>query len=534
MLRALNWLRWRQRQTHACSRRRPRRPQLELLEDRAVPAGNVLAEQVGFQLTLIGDDLSNNIRVTNGSQPGEVIVQGIGTTVNGASAQTFQNVGALFAHLLDGDDTLTAENLSLRHADFQLDFVFIFIDGNGGDDRIEFINSNIQANSVVDVQIYGERAVPGFPLTPTTGNDTIRLIGSTFNAEGIGTFTAANVLIYGEHSMNGTVLEGDDTIVIQDTVIRAAGEFSFTITNVNIFGSYSSAQDGSSSIGRGNDKITLSGATIAAANGFQNIAAVSIVGDHNEAFAFGANTVGTIGVGNDVISVKDSQVTASSDDSNNTARLEIIGDRNFVGANPGLSAAATIGAGNDKIAIVNSSVAATGGGFANQAVVDLAGDVVQAFGAGTGAVSTIGGGSDQITVNASIINVDGAFQNAAGMFIDGERQLVSGAESVIGAGHDDICLRNVQLLGAPRVFEFRSIFVNFFGTDVGDDRLDVIDCLFSHLTADMGDGDDTVKLLGNTILGEASLLGGLGFDALDAHDNTGLLFWFEFEDVNVT
>jgi hypothetical protein len=329
------------------------------------------------------------------------------------------------------------------------------------------------------------------------------------------------------------VLQGDDTIVVEDTVIRAAGDFSFTITNLNIFGSYSAAHDGTSSIGTGNDKITLSGATISAANGFQNIATASIIGDHNEAFAFGANAAGTIGVGNDAISVKDSQVTASSDDGNNTARLEIVGDRNFVGANPGLSAAGTIGAGNDKIAIVNTTVAATGGGFGNLALMELIGDWVQAGGVPEG-VSTIGGGSDTITVNDSTLNVDGAFQNLAGLFIEGERLTVFGATSVIGAGHDDIRLHNVQLLGTPREFEFRSIFVNFGNPGVGDDRLDVIDCVFSHLIADMGDGDDTVKLLGNTILGEASLVGGLGFDALDAHDNTGLLFWFEFEDVNVT
>src|SRR4051812_26821319 len=80
---------------------------LEALEDRCVPAGNVLADQVGAALTLVGDDLANAVRVLPGARPGEVVVVGDGTTVNGAARQTFTGVEDLFVLLQGGDDALT-------------------------------------------------------------------------------------------------------------------------------------------------------------------------------------------------------------------------------------------------------------------------------------------------------------------------------------------------------------------------------------------------------------------------------------------
>src|SRR5262245_33616028 len=89
-----------------------RRLSLERLEDRATPAGNVLAIQAGAFLMLTGDDLANNVLLLPGSAPNEIVVQGVDTTINGSTdPQTFTGVSDLDAELLGGDDQLIASGI---------------------------------------------------------------------------------------------------------------------------------------------------------------------------------------------------------------------------------------------------------------------------------------------------------------------------------------------------------------------------------------------------------------------------------------
>src|SRR5690242_19347268 len=98
---------------------RPRRPAprwscLTVLEDRAVPAGDVLAVQVGATLTLTGDALGNNVQFHPGDLPGEVVVHGVATTINGAKQPvTFSGVERIEADLGAGDDWAKATDFTL-------------------------------------------------------------------------------------------------------------------------------------------------------------------------------------------------------------------------------------------------------------------------------------------------------------------------------------------------------------------------------------------------------------------------------------
>src|SRR4051794_21927968 len=100
---------------------RPRRPAPrlcpEFLEDRVVPAGNVLAVQVGAALTLVGDELGNNVQFHSGDLPGEVVVHGVNTTVNGSKRPvTFTGVQRIDADLRGGDDWVKATDFTLTGA----------------------------------------------------------------------------------------------------------------------------------------------------------------------------------------------------------------------------------------------------------------------------------------------------------------------------------------------------------------------------------------------------------------------------------
>jgi hypothetical protein len=85
-----------------------RRLSVEQLENRAVLAGNVLAQLTDGTLFITGDNLDNNIMVQ--SNGGEVSVQGVaGTGINGDSAAAiFQDVERIEIVGGDGDDTVLA------------------------------------------------------------------------------------------------------------------------------------------------------------------------------------------------------------------------------------------------------------------------------------------------------------------------------------------------------------------------------------------------------------------------------------------
>src|SRR5262245_34164881 len=93
------------------------RPSLECLENRLTPAGNVAVAFAGTTLVMGGDALGNHVLIRSGDAPGEIVVGGIDTTVDGQDQQTFSNVDRIFADFRAGDDWLETSNLTLSAAD---------------------------------------------------------------------------------------------------------------------------------------------------------------------------------------------------------------------------------------------------------------------------------------------------------------------------------------------------------------------------------------------------------------------------------
>jgi hypothetical protein len=96
---------------------------------------------------------------------------------------------------------------------------------------------------------------------------------------------------------------------------------------------------------------------------------------------------------------------------------------------------------------------------------------------------------------------------------------------VVGVGNDEVTLRSVVLTGG-----FPGVVVD---TGTGNDSLDVRESVFAFFVGILGDGDDEVTFNCNTFE-FAFLDGGPGHDRLSAHDNSGELIWFDFEEENVT
>ncbi len=72
------------------SKTRNRFLRVEPLENRLMLDGRVSAEIMAGDAIITGDDLANEIVVEAGSQPGEIVVTGIGTQVNGKRAETLR------------------------------------------------------------------------------------------------------------------------------------------------------------------------------------------------------------------------------------------------------------------------------------------------------------------------------------------------------------------------------------------------------------------------------------------------------------
>jgi hypothetical protein len=87
---------------------RPFRPQLETLEDRLAPAGNVTSSFTGGSLTLTGDALANAITL-RAAGPGVITVAANGTTtLDGHSGtETFTLTGSMTIALGAGNDSIT-------------------------------------------------------------------------------------------------------------------------------------------------------------------------------------------------------------------------------------------------------------------------------------------------------------------------------------------------------------------------------------------------------------------------------------------
>ena len=165
-------------------RRQPRRfiPRLRRLEDRTVPAGNVIAVVNGGVLNVIGDGLDNQVWIA-GDGYFRAIIRSIDgtTTINGqAGPVTLSGITRGYDIVMDsGNDTLALSgihawrslSIDLGSGNNALHIVDSHswrdtrIVAGGNNDGIQIVNSNFWRDSMID---------------PGDGNDIINLPGTTF------------------------------------------------------------------------------------------------------------------------------------------------------------------------------------------------------------------------------------------------------------------------------------------------------------------------------------------------------------------
>lgn len=273
-------------------------PQLESLDSRLVPAGNITAQLSSGDLALTGDALGNEVRVSQNAA-GDVVVRGLnGTTVNGVTQVVYRGVALnkFEANLEGGNDALTVANL--RTADG------IYVNLAAGNDRM-VMNGAISGN-VIDVN-------------KGTGTDSVRGQNTTVIGD-------VNVIADGQTTAVFDIASIDGNLNI------ATKDFADTIraTRLTVFG------DLYLETGKGDDVINLSNTTV----GF-NLTANTDEGIDRITFntiRAGGDVSVEAGKGNDIVTMttvsSDSSVKVNTDDGNDrvtATRVSARVDAIFVG-----------------------------------------------------------------------------------------------------------------------------------------------------------------------------------------------------------
>jgi hypothetical protein len=539
-------------------RGRSRLPMLEGLENRRLLSGDVIVQQVGDRLEIVGDNYGNQIKVySNG--PNQVCVQGENyTTVNGGSgACCFYGIDEIKAKMNGGNDTFRAVGLCLSSDPDDPDE--LYVDGGAGDDCIELVISTIESDGDVSVKLYGEVWNQLPLLGSTSGNDTIRVSYTNIKANGQG-LTMPNpdfepteptssptvpvgalavLEIYGEDVYAGTITGGNDTISLTNSVISATDPIGDATSGVLIRGDQTGSDTrpllGIARVDEGNDFISVCDTRILA-DGRVGQASLGIIGDFN-VVAAGS---GTVGEGNDCISVTGTTLCGTGD-ADARATSSIDGE-----INQAVGGTAGVGSGNDSIAVENTDFSATSPGD-NECSLVAAGERNVGLGArvgvgndtisldclemtaacGTSNIVTVrifgesndlgetGSGDDCISVTNSNFTSDGGSETAA---------LEIFGDSADTAGCDQVVVRNVKL-------EAHTLNLVDIDTGGGDDILKVEYSCFGDLSATLGSGNDDVWFNNNTFV-QAHLDGGLGHDRLFKSNNHSILTHSNFEEVN--
>jgi hypothetical protein len=165
-----------------------KRLEVEGLEDRCVPAGNVFVNVTdGGDLVIRGDDQANSIRIARGTGAGQYVITaedvgGAATTINGGSGPLTVNGvrDDVRIKLRGGDDTVV------------LDHVFVpgelKIDTGTGNDTVRLLN--VSASDEVEIET-------------RRGNDVVEISGGFFNRQ-----------------VEIELGKGDDTLAVQNAHFR--------------------------------------------------------------------------------------------------------------------------------------------------------------------------------------------------------------------------------------------------------------------------------------------------------------------------
>src|SRR5262245_39221837 len=205
----------------------PRRLGVEPLEGRLTPAGNVTASLVGGQLTVVGDDAANDIRVIQSGSTLTITGQ-VGTTVNGSASATFSA------------DSLSKAEFTMR----------------GGDDHV-FLIALRASNDVVIEMADGDDIVEVSNVR--TGNNlTVK------GGQGDDLFGVANTTVGGD--LNAELDEGEATLFL--TRMNIAKNLSVITKDqddlISIDGAITVGEDLTIETGKGDDIVTVADLVTAA------------------------------------------------------------------------------------------------------------------------------------------------------------------------------------------------------------------------------------------------------------------------------
>jgi len=205
---------------------------IQLLEDRALLAGNVLASLSGSQLSVTGDAADNSVEVTVVNN--QVILRGLSnTTINGSAAlfviaaNTDTAPGNITIQTGAGNDTVIfSRNVKVSGS--------TWVDGGGGNDAISATGATFQqtisiygraGNDTISVQsattesllrIKGNSGNDLISLTNLTANGEIRIEGNS-GADGV---SFNNVTANSRIKINTGI--GNDDIVMRGSTLNGA------------------------------------------------------------------------------------------------------------------------------------------------------------------------------------------------------------------------------------------------------------------------------------------------------------------------
>jgi hypothetical protein len=469
------------------------RLRIEPLEPRRLLAGDVAATFDSGALALAGDAVGNQLLISAGASPGELLITGQnGTTINGTHQQIFSGVTDFTATLGDGDDrlelTAALENTSfsldggagndiLKLSGANLTSGDNYIYGGSGDDTITLVNTTIEsAYSVLNIE--GDTNLEGY--VGATGNDIIRLNNTHIINQGDPFSSGAAVYIYGEINIFADVVGGNDDISVKNTTIDSLGSEQSNPSLV-IYGEFNR---NSRQVG-GNDRIVVDDLTINAdGSTYGATTDVSIVGEYNVADSADSVLTG----GNDDIRVTGLSINLSGngivyDDDGNIygsasgGGLSVIGDWTEVYANAvaysqpvTTNLVSEIDGGNDRIVVRDTQVSVSNSyisgftiyvtGDINRSSAFATNDVID-YPAQASALSLITGGNDDIR----IINTNVAVEAESGgvpqvtLLVQGDSNqsgattqtyrdhvnLTAQSEARVDGGNDSIYVQQVAL-----------------------------------------------------------------------------------------
>lgn len=482
---------------------------VECLESRQLLAGDMLVFLDGSTLRLWGDDADNHVAISADKKTDEIVVQGMGTTLNLSSSRlSFPNVESIDAALGDGDDRIAIRGVTLSQrlgiqagqGDDDVELVGVTINGDkpvldisgdwneetterSGDDSIRLVNTTVmavgKAAQVAFVRIAGD---DGVRSTFAAGNDTIQMVNTQIYVDG-GTFSKAFVEVYGEYTKYSDFVGGDDVISLANTHITLVGNKTESTAWLTVTGDFA----GDSQFTGGDDSISVVNTTVDIQGGNKrSTAAIRIRGDES----FGSKGAG----GSDRIQVVNTEITAVGASGERSTYLEVFGGYG------------TTADGDDTIRVTNASIRTQDTAhFVEQSYVRVGGD----------------GGHDSIDVTNVTIDAPDTRSNgfvALQVFGDGPGSV----------GDDVVRVAHAQLIGGKALTSVRII------TTDGNDSLHVLNSMFDDLEAALGSDGDRVVFNHNTIGGIASLDGGDGDnDRLRAGGNIGVLSTVGFEDEKI-